>query len=95
MEKPWKTNRPLPITLIGDAAHLMPPFAGQGVNIGLVDALNLSENLLNGQFETIEKAVFDYEEKMFVYAKKAQSESAENEMEMCNPEFSFLKFMDF
>lgn len=95
LDKPWKTDRPLPITLIGDAAHLMPPFAGQGVNIGLVDALNLSENLTNGRFETIEQAVFDYEEKMFIYAKEAQSESSENEIEMRDPNFSFLKFMNY
>jgi 2-polyprenyl-6-methoxyphenol hydroxylase-like FAD-dependent oxidoreductase len=25
VQRPWKTNRPLPITLIGDAAHIMPP----------------------------------------------------------------------
>lgn len=93
--KPWKINRPLPITLIGDAAHLMPPFAGQGVNIGLVDALNLSENLISGEFQTIGEAISDYEEKMFIYAKEAQSESSENEAEMCNPNFSFLKFMDY
>ncbi|MDQ0594161.1 tetracycline resistance monooxygenase [Chryseobacterium ginsenosidimutans] len=94
LNKPWKTNRPLPITLIGDAAHLMPPFAGQGVNIGLVDALYLSENLMNGQFQTIEEAICAYEEEMFVYAKQAQTESAENEQEMRNPDFSFLKFMN-
>jgi len=35
----WETNRPLPIA---DAAHIMPPFAGQGVNTELVDALILS-----------------------------------------------------
>ncbi len=89
LDKPWKKDRPLPITLIGDAAHLMPPFAGQGVNTGLIDALNLSDNLTNGGFETIEDAISDYEQKMFAYATAAQLESGENEIEMRNPDFSF------
>lgn len=92
--KPWKSNRPLPITLIGDTAHLMPPFAGQGVNIGLVDALTLSENLTDSNFETLDDAIRDYEQKMMVYAAEAQQESATNEAEMHDPDFSFLQFFE-
>ena len=94
LEKPWKNNRPLPITLIGDTAHLMPPFAGQGVNIGLLDALILSENLTGGKFKTLQTAIDDYETKMFVYANEAQLESSKNEIEMRNPDFSFQKLIN-
>jgi 2-polyprenyl-6-methoxyphenol hydroxylase-like FAD-dependent oxidoreductase len=91
LDKPWKKYRSLPITLIGDAAHIMPPFAGKGVNTGLMDALLLSDNLTSGKFETLEAAISDYEQKMFVYAKEAQLETARNEILMHQSDFSFQK----
>lgn len=91
LDKPWKNNRPLPITLIGDAAHIMPPFAGQGANIGLLDALILSKNLTSGKFETLEMAIENYEQKMMAYAKEAQLETSRNEIEMHKPSFSFQR----
>ncbi|KAK0205313.1 hypothetical protein DFS33DRAFT_1453606 [Desarmillaria ectypa] len=66
------TSRP-GVTLMGDAAHVMTPFAGEGVNNAMVDALELAENVVAAlrdgpagtMKENLAKAVKDYEKGMF------------------------------
>jgi len=51
------------VTLIGDAAHVMPPYAGEGVNMAMLDALVLSKFLLSE--DTHGHAIAAYETEMF------------------------------
>jgi 2-polyprenyl-6-methoxyphenol hydroxylase-like FAD-dependent oxidoreductase len=66
------------VTLLGDAAHVMPPFAGEGANMAMLDAVELSEQLTNGQHHTLQKAVYAYEVNMRSRASVAAEESLEN-----------------
>ncbi|RUT71722.1 FAD-dependent monooxygenase [Flavobacterium cupreum] len=66
------------VTIIGDAAHVMPPFAGEGANMAMLDALELSEYLTSNQHKTIPQAIAAYENKMRERAAKAAQESLEN-----------------
>lgn len=58
----WETHSS--ITLLGDAAHLLPP-NGEGVNAAMLDALELSKNLTNGKFMDVKSAIAHYEKEMF------------------------------
>ncbi len=51
------------LTLIGDAAHVMPPYAGEGVNMAMLDALVLSRALHSAT--DIASAIASYEAEMF------------------------------
>lgn len=48
-----------PAFLLGDAAHMMPPFAGQGLTTGLRDALNLAWKLAAVERGQLGEAVLD------------------------------------
>jgi len=66
------------LTILGDSAHLMPPFAGEGVNMAMLDALELSECLTNDNFKNIQEAIAAYEKQMRKRASVIAQESLEN-----------------
>jgi 2-polyprenyl-6-methoxyphenol hydroxylase-like FAD-dependent oxidoreductase len=66
------------LTLLGDAAHVMPPFAGEGVNMAMLDALELSECLTSCTFGNLQEAISFYESNMRQRAAVAAQESLDN-----------------
>ena len=64
------------ITIIGDAAHLMSPFAGEGVNMALYDAYLLAESFKN--FNNLTEVLKVYEQQMFETTKVHAKESQDN-----------------
>jgi len=68
LDQNWETVSNL--TMLGDAAHLMPPYAGEGVNMAMLDALELSRCLKNNQFNTTKEAITAYEKQMLKRASE-------------------------
>ena len=70
----WEPNHN--VTLIGDAAHVMPPYAGEGVNMAMLDALRLSELFLSEDMPSI--AIAAYEAEMFSRMRQTAAETMVN-----------------
>ncbi|KAI5478559.1 hypothetical protein MNV49_004818 [Pseudohyphozyma bogoriensis] len=71
------------LTVLGDAAHVMSPFAGEGVNLALLDALELGKALVRAVGEGAEAEVVDrelraYERRMWETSEEKAVESAAN-----------------
>lgn len=62
LDQTWEAHPNL--TMLGDAAHLMPPYAGEGVNMAMLDALELSECLLSDEHADTRSAIAAYETRM-------------------------------
>lgn len=95
LDQTWET---LPnLTMIGDAAHVMPPFAGEGANMAMLDAIELSECLTSGNYSSLQEAIAQYEIKMRSYASIAAKESLENgeRMHSENALSTMVAFFDF
>jgi 2-polyprenyl-6-methoxyphenol hydroxylase-like FAD-dependent oxidoreductase len=68
LDQTWDAQSDL--TLLGDAAHLMPPYAGEGVNMAMLDALELSQCLTSGTFPDVHSAIEEYETTMRLRASQ-------------------------
>ncbi|KAI4198472.1 MAG: hypothetical protein LQ350_005267 [Teloschistes chrysophthalmus] len=67
------------VTLLGDAAHLMTPFAGEGVNLAMMDALDISNAVAEAATQGgLDEAILAYEEKMFERSHKSMEETWHN-----------------
>jgi 2-polyprenyl-6-methoxyphenol hydroxylase-like FAD-dependent oxidoreductase len=74
------------VTMIGDAAHRMPPYAGEGVNMAMLDAVELSECLCSLDFPNLQAAIASYEKQMCQRAAEITSVSLQQMNDLHAPD---------
>jgi 2-polyprenyl-6-methoxyphenol hydroxylase-like FAD-dependent oxidoreductase len=81
------------VTLVGDAAHVMSPYAGEGANLAMLDATELALAIAS-HGDDVEAALAEYETAMFPRAAAAAEKSAQG-LEMCFADDSPRGIVDF
>lgn len=66
------------LTVVGDAAHLMTPFAGVGVNVAMRDARELANAIISSDETSLPAALQQYESAMFERARANAQETWDN-----------------
>ena len=88
----WETRRSL--TMIGDASHAMPPFTGKGVNLALLDALELADRLTEDPTRDVTAAISAFEKAMQDRTRKEIGECLEVGRVMYGLEMDFARPSD-
>lgn len=66
------------LTMIGDAAHRMPPFAGEGANVAMQDSFELAEALTGHRFSDLKMAIALFEKDMITRGAEATRQTLAN-----------------